>query len=232
MRKGEVVTCLYRDTDCVVTGWQDAPIPWPRVRARECRGGSGLWVNADLLRAIRTERTDALKHWFGVSTKTVWSWRKAFGVGRLGTPGSKAAHAEVCRKGAEGIKAKVCSDEELDAKAALSKKLGLKPTGRWKVGGWKRKELALLGTDHDEVIAKRIGRSESAVTSKRVLLKIPAFSGWVTSGRGWTADELALLGTADDEVVAEKIDRTPGAVCQKRLALKISDFRDRRRADR
>src|SRR5262245_43746885 len=106
VRKEEVVTCLYRDADCVVTGWQDAPIAWPRVRAREVRGGSGLWVNEDLLRAIRTERADALKYWFGVGTNAVWNWRKAFGISRFGTSGSKAAHAEVCRKGAEGIKAK------------------------------------------------------------------------------------------------------------------------------
>jgi hypothetical protein len=80
VRKGEVVTWLYRDSDCVVTGWQDAPIPWPRVRAREARGGSGLWVNEGLLRAIWTERADAIKYWFGVGTRAVWSWRKAFGT--------------------------------------------------------------------------------------------------------------------------------------------------------
>ncbi|HJZ59345.1 MAG TPA: hypothetical protein VKE74_30650 [Gemmataceae bacterium] len=124
------------------------------------------------------------------------------------------------------------ADADLEAKAELSKRLGLRPTGRWKVGGWTRKEIRLLGTDHDEAIARRIGRSESAVTSKRVDLKIPAFSGWVTSGRAWTDAELALLGTADDDAVAKRIDRTPGAVCQKRLALKIRVFRDRRRGGR
>jgi hypothetical protein len=40
----------------------------------------------------------------------------------------------------------------------------------------------LLGTDHDDRIAKRIGRTASAVTTKRVRRKIPAFSGWATGG--------------------------------------------------
>lgn len=41
--------CLYRDAVRVVTGWHDGPIPWPRARALDCRGGSGLLVTEELL---------------------------------------------------------------------------------------------------------------------------------------------------------------------------------------
>ena len=73
--------------------------------------------------------------------------------------GHTQALAEAVAKGAAGIKAKVWTDEELDAKAELLKRLGLKPSGMWKVGEWRKRELAVLGTDHDEVIAARIGRT-------------------------------------------------------------------------
>ena len=94
--------------------------------------------------------------------------------------------------------------------------------------GWTRQEEALPGTDHDNVIAKKIGRTVSAVTTRRVNRKVPAFSGWPGGGPGWTAEELALLGTADDEVIAGRIGRTVGAVMQKRQALRVAVFRDRR----
>ncbi|QJX00042.1 hypothetical protein [Frigoriglobus tundricola] len=189
VRRGEVVTCLYRDRDCTVTTLSAARIPWPRVQPRGEQGGSGLWVNADLVRAIRTESATALKHWFGVSTGVVWKWRKAFGVGgRATTKGSTRAIRAAAERGGAAVKAKEWTDEELGRRAALSKRLGLRPPPRWTPGrgGWTKKELALLGTDHDEAIAKKIGRTRGAVTSKRVQRKIPAFSGWPGSAPAWT----------------------------------------------
>ncbi len=211
VKKGERVSCLFRDCDCTVTSWSDAPISWPRVQPREQRGGCGLWVNDTLVRAIRTESAEALMYWFGVSANVVWRWRKAFGVsGTATTPGTRKAHRQACRAGAEGMRAKEWTDKELDDKADLAKRLGKRPGPRWTpaTGGWTPAQLALLGTDHDTAIACKLRRSLAAVRKKRVRLKIPAFSGNSGGGRGWTAKELKLLGTDDDEVIAKKIGRT------------------------
>lgn len=47
----------------------------------------------------------------------------------------------------------------------------------WRGGGrpWSAVELALVGTDRDEVITKRIGRSPVAVTLRRTALDLPVF---------------------------------------------------------
>jgi hypothetical protein len=215
VKRGRRVRCLYRKCACRVTSWTDAPIPWPRVRPV---------VNAELRRAIRTESADALKYWFGAATTVVWKWRREFGVGgRATTKGSKLAIRAAAVKGAEAIKAKQWTDEELDRKSVTAKRLGLRPGPRWtpERGGWTEAEVALLGTDHDKVIAARIGRTVSAVTSQRTLRKIPAFSGSPGGGRAWTDEEISLLGKDTDTGIAAKIGRTPSAVSQKRAALGI-----------
>jgi hypothetical protein len=104
----------------------------------------------------------------------VWNWRKAFGVGQWGTPGSKAAHAATSRKGAAATHAREWTDSELDARAERAKRLGLRPNPPH-LGGrpWTPKELKLLGTAEDEVIATRIGRTGEAVRCRRMRLGIP-----------------------------------------------------------
>jgi hypothetical protein len=80
LRKGDRATCLFRDGDVVITSWSDARLSWPRCRKLGHRGGSGLLVDDELVRAIRSESSLALPYWFGVQGETVWRWRRAFGV--------------------------------------------------------------------------------------------------------------------------------------------------------
>lgn len=171
VRKGEIVTCLYRDTDCVVTGIHDGRIPWPRVRALEARGGSGLLVNEELVRAIRTESAAAHMHWFGVGSKAVWRWRKRFapGLGKFRTPGSKIAHEKASQAGGKATHEKEWTEEECDVKAEISKRLGFRPTERWKGTGkeWTAAEVKFLGTMPDAEVAKKTGRTIHAVRAKR-----------------------------------------------------------------
>jgi transposase-like protein len=174
-------------------------------------GGSGLWVNDELVKAIRTESAAALKLWFGVTAGVVWKWRKAFGVGGHGnTKGSKRAIRAAAKLATEALKAKEWTDAELDAKAATAKRFGHRPGVRWtpERGGRTPEQIALLGTDHDQVIAQKLGRSLGAVATQRTARKIPAFSGSPGRGQTWTVEELALLGTDHDEAVAAKIGRT------------------------
>jgi hypothetical protein len=91
LRPGDRTTCLYRDAEVVITSWTDAPIAWPRCRRVGARGGPGLLVSEELLRATRTESPVALTHSFGVSLRTVWNWRKVFGLTRWGPLGSRRA---------------------------------------------------------------------------------------------------------------------------------------------
>jgi hypothetical protein len=152
-----------------------APISWPRGQPLKQRGGGGLIVNATLERAIRTESAESLRHFFGVTKGVVWRWRKAFGIPRAGTPGSAARIAESSAKGAAAMKSKEWTAEELDRKSKRSKLLGLKSTGRWAIGGWTNEQRALLGTDDDEVIAARVGRTKGAVAAKPAVLGIEVF---------------------------------------------------------
>lgn len=87
---GQTAFCLYRDCNVVITSIIDAPIPWPRCRAKgPSGGGSSLVVNEDLARAVRTESAIAIRHSFGVSKTAVNNWRRALGVKQFETPGSR-----------------------------------------------------------------------------------------------------------------------------------------------
>ena len=175
VRIGQRVFCRVRHKWCRVTIFTDAPISWPRGQPLKQRGGGGLIVNATLEHAIRTESAESLRHFFGVTKGVVWRWRTAFGIPRAGTPGSAARIAEASAKGAAAMVSKEWTAEELDRKSKLSKRLGLKPTGRWAVGGWTNEQRDLLGTDDDEVIAARVGRTKGAVRAKRAVLGIEVF---------------------------------------------------------
>ena len=67
---------------------------------------------------------------------------------------------------------------------------------------WTPREVELLGTDTDAVIAARIGRGPGAVRIKRWGLGIPAHG---PHRREWTKRELSLLGTMTDTALAERL---------------------------
>ena len=152
VRKGEVVTCLCLDRDCRVTSWTNARIPWPRAKPIGQRGGTGLWVNTAIARAIRAESALALRYWFGVTAGIIRKWQREFAGGRARTTlGSLIAIRGAAVKTVASIKVQY--------------------------GARTKREVKLLGTSDDDVIALRIGRTPRAVQIRRIVLKIPEVSG-------------------------------------------------------
>ncbi|QJW99839.1 hypothetical protein [Frigoriglobus tundricola] len=230
VRIGDRVYCRFRKGWCQVTGWGTGPIRWPRVQEIGVRGRPGLLVDDALERAVRTESARAVAHWFGVSLKPVSWWRRAFGVdGLAGTPGTRDLQK---RKGgprpaAPRLKAgaaRVTRSAVVSARRPAAPPAPVARAGRVGIGGkrqWGTAELAMLGTDLDEVVAAALGRSVAAVTWQRCRRGIAPFRREVTAPRPWPPGEVALLGTDTDEAIALRIRRTVVAVTSKRIAMRV-----------
>jgi hypothetical protein len=171
VRVGGRAFCLYRDADVVITSISGAPIPWPRCRAVDSRGGSGLLVTEALVRAVRTESAEALKYWFGVGTHAVWGWRKAFGVTQWWTPGSRRLLDETTRKANSAVRGRKLPPAAVRERRARAKELDLSQhlrayqTARFPP--WPAADAALLGTMPDIELARRLGRTRDAVHKER-----------------------------------------------------------------
>ena len=92
---------------------------------------------------------------------------------------------------------------------------------------WKAEEDALLGTMMDKNVAKRTGRTESAVSERRYVLGVPAFTKRKPRSEpvNWTPAKDRLLGTMADPDLARKLKCSPMAVFYRRRRLKIAAFR-------
>jgi hypothetical protein len=170
VRVGDVTSCHYWNRDVVITGWSEGRISWPMCKPREGYGRPRILVDHELARAIQTESAEALKHWFGVSVKQVWRWRQCFSIGRTDTPGSARLVQAAAQLGADAVKAKDWTEEELERKRQIAEEhhLGQHLTPGYNLGPWwKPEEIALLGTMPDDDVAERIGRTVGAVRHMR-----------------------------------------------------------------
>jgi hypothetical protein len=179
LKRGDRATCLFKDCDVAVTGWTDARISWPRCRPLDVpRSRPALLVDEELARAVRHESAAAIQHWWGVSGLVVWKWRKALGVGRTNCPGSQRLIRAASEQGAAQVRGKELPAEQVKRRRQTALDLGL---GRNLLPGcnrgprWTRRELALLGTEDDDVIAARVGRTPNPVGVMRRSRKVPKF---------------------------------------------------------
>jgi hypothetical protein len=141
-----------------------------------------LLVTDELVRAIRSESAAALQHWFGVGESAVGAWRKAFGVSRFGTEGSKRLHQRTVAKIVAKTKGKpLAAEVRSKMKKAAAEREDL--TGllerarakRWAGREWTREQIAALGTMPDDELAEKVGRTEGAVRRRRTNLGIATF---------------------------------------------------------
>ena len=149
-------------------------------RSRPGCGRPGLLVTEEFVRAIKTEAAIVLKHLFGVSAKAVWNWRRAFRVDQWGTEGSPRLLKVTTLKANRAVRGAYLpltpQDQEKQSRAA-QERIQRQLANGWRpfstARPWKTREVALLGTAPDDVIARKIGRSQSAVRHKRSQLGIP-----------------------------------------------------------
>jgi hypothetical protein len=92
---------------------------------------------------------------------------------------------------------------------------------------WTVDEDGLLGTMRDADVAIRTGRSENAVSHRRKVLGIGAFTKRSPRGEPilWTSAKDRLLGSMSDGDVARKLRCAPMTVFYRRKRLKIAAYR-------
>jgi hypothetical protein len=186
LKRGDWAVCLLRGCDVIVTGWTDAPVPWPRCRCLDGHGGgSGLLVEEELARAVMHEAAAAVMHWWGVSAGAVWRWRKVLGVGRMGSEGSRRLIQAAAERGAAVVRGRELPPEQVELRRANAIK---NRQGRFLWTGyhgprWTAEELALLGVLPDDVVAVRIGRTANAVRIMRGRLMIGGAGGGSRKGK-------------------------------------------------
>jgi hypothetical protein len=215
------------DTTVRITGWTDARIRWPLCHPLDNRRGRPtILLDDELARAVRHEAAAAIRHWWQVGVTLVWRWRKALGVGRMDSEGSRRLIQAAAEAGADVTRGVQLSEQECERRSRTNREKGLKRHLHPGYHGprWTPQELALLGTLPDEEVAAQIGKTPGAVRVMRTRLGISN-----PAANSWTAEGIALLGTLPDGEVARLLGRSRAAVTQKRCQLGIANPFDRRR---
>ena len=115
-----------------------------------------------------------MKYWFGIGEWAVWNWRRKLGVDRKSNPGTRRLMAAASAQGAAATRGVPLPPEAVEEGRCRAKRLNL---ARFLPQGgvlpcWTKEQTALLGKLPDEEVARRIGRTASAVRVRRSKLGI------------------------------------------------------------
>ena len=99
-------------------------------------------------------------------------------------------------------------------------------SGKQNTFEWTRAKIALLGTNLDGVIARRLGVTRSAVALKRAQLGIKSF--YPQRRIRWTKEMAALLGKITDWKISSRYHISRGSVARERRKRGIPPFIDTR----
>src|SRR5262245_52915323 len=113
--------------------------------------------------------------WWGVSTKAVWAWRRVLGVDRRNNPGTRRRMLAASLAGAAKLRDKPMPEAQKQELRERAKRLNLARFLKPRPGGrpWEASELELLGTEPDEALAARFGRTPGAVRVMRTRRGVP-----------------------------------------------------------
>jgi hypothetical protein len=159
----------------------------------------------------------------------VWRWRKALEVTRTNNEGTRQLIQVAAAAGAASVRYHGLSDEQCEVRRRTSVRLNLKRFLRVGYHGprWTGEQLALLGTEADAIVARKVGRSVNAVRVMRQRLGRPnpaARPGAYGSPR-WSEAEEDLVRRLPAAEVARLTGRTRTAVNNRRSLLRLKGVR-------
>jgi hypothetical protein len=183
----------------------------------------------DLIRAVRREAKLTVAYHWGVSTITVYKWRKFLGVSEWNEGSSRLLgfthKSENAARGSSNALVMAANPKRrgLEFRRLMReitferlKKVGSVDARRRRP--WTPEQDQLLGVLTDDEAAARTGRTRNAVLSRRRRLrkKCPTCS-WTH----WTPAQVKLLGTMPDRELARRLRRTVLSVGLRRRKLHI-----------
>jgi DNA-binding XRE family transcriptional regulator len=198
VHRGSSLFCEIRGT-VIVGGFRDGEIPWPWAKQM----GRPAILCGDLIKAVQRESGIAISHHFGISTGTVKKWRQELKVPRRNegsarlwrdialdrtddrlsrarenskTPAARDKIAATLRS--RPLSPALIEGARRNAKKPRTESWKKKMSEFWRKRAlelWKPEEDALLGTDTDANIARKLNRKYDVVFTRRCRLGIPPF---------------------------------------------------------